>query len=314
MSSAGELVPGSLWGLWDFMIKFDVRRLIVRMAHLVQFEKELRGHMPPEEQPNEPQMAALGLPMWTSSDPGAFTTDSGRKVIDGHIGPMRDELKPLGLSASQLKIQHIWNHADRWTRRQLADGFAALRWTIEQELNDKFFLYLNAAEAKLFDEEFPFGATVADAFPSATMDIAEAAKCLALSRNNAVIYHLMMAAEFGLRALAEDRQVEIVRQTGKVIPLEFSQWGQIIGELQKKIDDIQKWSPSSARAEAQQFYSDAILSVRSFNDGYRTHIAHGRSRRYQDDETVALVGHVRRFLTKLAEKISETKTMPLVWS
>jgi hypothetical protein len=52
------------------MIKFDVRRLIVGMAHLEQFEKELRGHMPAEERPTEPQMAALGFPMWASNDAG----------------------------------------------------------------------------------------------------------------------------------------------------------------------------------------------------------------------------------------------------
>jgi hypothetical protein len=101
MSSAGGLAPGDLWRLWDFMIKFDVRLLIVRMAHLEQFEKELRGHMPAEERPAEPQMAAVGLPMWTSNDPSAFTTKQGRTVIWGYIGPLRDELAPLDLSAGR---------------------------------------------------------------------------------------------------------------------------------------------------------------------------------------------------------------------
>jgi hypothetical protein len=145
------------------------------------------------------------------------------------------------------------------------------------------------------------------------MDISEAAKCFALGRNNAVVFHLMMAAEFGLRALANDRQVVTTNPRGNPIPLEFSQWGQILGELQKKVDDIKNWPASASRAEAQQFYSDAMLSARSFNDGYRTHIAHGRSKLYQDDETNALVGHVRRFLGKLSEKISETTFMPAVW-
>jgi hypothetical protein len=85
MSSAGELVSGSLW---DLMIKFDVRLLIVRLNHIEQFEKELRGHMRPEERPMEPQMRAFGEPMWASDSPAAFTTDSGRKWIWATIGPL----------------------------------------------------------------------------------------------------------------------------------------------------------------------------------------------------------------------------------
>ncbi len=189
MSSAGRSPPRGLWGLWVFVIKYDVRLLIVRMAHLERFEKELRGHMPMEEKPLEPQMAASGVPMWTSDAPDAFTTESGRKWIWAHIGPMRDELAPLGLSASQLEIQYIWNHADRWTRKQLAAGFAALRWTIEQELNEKFFVFLDKGGAELFECDAPFGSKVAAAFPSANRELKEAAQCIALDKGTASVFY-----------------------------------------------------------------------------------------------------------------------------
>lgn len=305
--------PGRLWSLWEIMIKFDVRLLVVRLNHLERFEKELRGHMPLEDRPSEPQMKALGHPMWTSDHPDAFATAAGRNVIWAHLGPMIDEMKPLGFVAAPLEIQHIWNHADRWTRQQLADGFATLRWKVEQELNQKFFLFLDESEAQLFDEKLPFGESAAKAFPSAEMDISEATKCLALGRYNAVIYHLMMAAEFGLRALAADRRVVVTNRNGNNMPLEFAQWGEILGELQKEIAKIKNWPASHARAEAQQFYNDAMLSAQSFNDGYRTHMAHGRSKLRENDETLALYGHVRRFLMKLSEKITETTTMPEIW-
>ncbi len=153
-----------LWSLWDLMIKFDVRTLIVRLHHIERFEKELRGHMRPEEKPMEPQLKAFGEPMWTGDNPEAFTTTSGRTWIWATIGPLIDELKPLGLAACQLEIQHIWNHADRWTRAQLADGFKGLRWKIQEELNEKFFLFLDKQEAELFDCEAPFGTRMAQAF------------------------------------------------------------------------------------------------------------------------------------------------------
>jgi hypothetical protein len=57
-----------------------------------------------------------------------------------------------------------------------------------------------------------FGAAVFDAFPSARMDIREAGNCWLFGRNNAVVYHLMCAAEFGLRALAADRHIELAQK------------------------------------------------------------------------------------------------------
>jgi hypothetical protein len=137
---------------------------------------------------------------------------------------------------------------------------------------------------------------------------------LGIGRNNAVVYHLMSAAEFGLRALAADRRVEIKNRNANLILLEYAQWGEILGELQKKIADIKNWPKTHAKLEAQQFYADAVASANNFNDGWRTHISHGRSKEYQDDETFALIGHVKRFMMKLSEKISETEFTDEIWS
>jgi len=161
-----------------------------------------------------------------------------------------------------------------------------------------------------------FSMTAQKAFPSAGMDIVEAGRCLALRRNNAAIYHLMQVAEVGLRTLAWDRRVAVLRHKGKtIVPLDYAQWGEILGELEKKKALINTWKRGKAlREEAIQYYSSVIFEVASFNEIYRKHISHARGKLYEDDTAVSCWGHVYRFMDKLAERMSEEKRNKLVWS
>lgn len=115
------------------------------------------------------------------------------------------------------------------------------------------------------------GATIA--FPSAYMDMVEAGRCLALNRNNAAIYHLMQVAEIGLRTLAWDRRVTIKRGKHRdTVPLDYAQWGEMIGDLEKKKLLIHQWNRAkSLRDEAFRYYSRAIFEIDSFNEIFRKH-------------------------------------------
>lgn len=287
-----------LWSLWDLMIKFDVRLLIVRMYHLEQFEKELRGHMLPEEMPTEPQMTALGAPMWISDSPAAFTTNSGRKWIWATIGPLMDEIKPLGLTACQLEIQHIWNHADRWTRMQLADGFAALRWKIQQELNEKFFLFLERGDASLFESAEPFGSDVAKSFPSANHELKESAQCIALGKGTASVFHCMRAVASGIRAMADD--------VGKTFDVQ--QWNVILNEIESEISKMRKNGIPGLSKELKdaklEFMSRAATQIGYFKDGWRNYVSHNK-RPYDVNEARGIHEHVGAFMIILSEHLSE---------
>jgi hypothetical protein len=153
------------------------------------------------------------------------------------------------------------------------------------------------------------------AFPSAYMDIVEAGRCLALGRNNAAIYHLMQVAEIGLRALARDRRVTIERGKKRtIVPLDYAQWGQIIGQLGEKIELINHWKRTkSLREEALRFYRSALFEITSFNEIFRKHISHARGTLYSAETALSCWGHVHRFMGTLAERISEAGKTDLVW-
>jgi hypothetical protein len=176
--------------------------------------------------------------------------------------------------------------------------------------------YTNALAAGMKKPTPLFSERATKAFPSAYMDIVEAGRCLALNRNNAAIYHLMQVAEVGLRALALDRRVTVTRGKKNVmVPLDYAQWGEMIGQIQKKKELINQWPRSKAlKEEAIRYYTRAILEVDSFNEIFRKHISHARGELYESDIAISCWSHVYRFMNMLAERMSENHRMPEVWN
>ncbi|MCA1453231.1 hypothetical protein I6F35_08380 [Bradyrhizobium sp. BRP22] len=280
------------------MIKFDVRLLIVRLSHIERFEKELCGHLRPEERPLEPQMKSLGEPLWANDSSAALTTEAGRKWIWATIGPLMDELKPLGLTACQLEIQHIWNHADRWTRLQLADGFAALRWKVAAELNEKFFLFLDKQDAELFEREEPFGSQMAGAFPSANQELKDAAQCISLGKGTAAVFHAMRAVEIGIRVVA--------REVGK--SFDVQQWNDILNQIESVLGEWRRNGiPGLLKPDKDaklEYLSRAAAEIGYFKDGWRNYVSHNK-RPYDTLEAKSIYEHVGSFMKILSEHLSE---------
>jgi hypothetical protein len=282
------LEPGRLWSRWDIMIKFDVRLLITRMSHLERLENELLGHT---RRPAHP----LGMQMLESDSPDAIFTDCGRKWVWTYLEPLQDELKPLNLVAAQLEIQNIWNHAHEWSGRRMAEGMKTLRWTIEEQLRDLFFLYLDAKEAELFDNKSPLGDDVLIAFPSTSEESREAAQCFALGRHTACVFHCMRVLETGLHIMAADVGVNF----------DIQNWQNVIDQIESKVKNLGKTLPrGSAKTERMKFLSEASKEFTYFKDGWRNHVAHNRSS-HDANQAASMLNHIKAFMGSLAKWLKE---------
>jgi len=177
-------------------------------------------------------------------------------------------------------------------------------------IHDNALLSVTKPPPPLFSER------AVKAFPSAYMDIVEAGRCLALNRNNAAIYHLMQVAEIGLRTLAWDRGITVTRGKKQAeVPLDYAQWGEMIGQIQKKKELIHQWPRSkSVKEEAYRYYTRAVFEVDSFNEVFQKHISHARGEVYEPDVAISCWGHVYRFMDMLAEHMSETSRTSNVWN
>ncbi|MBI3895486.1 MAG: hypothetical protein HY313_06105 [Acidobacteria bacterium] len=183
--------------------------------------------------------------------------------------------------------------------------------TLITELKERKFLFVESSLIGYVDNQAPFGQQVYDAFPSARFDITEAGNSITCRLNSAAGFHLVRAAEVGLWELGKDRRIPLAR-AGKI---EFAEWGHIIGELENEIKAIQQWPNSYVKEDAHKFYNSALVEIRSFNDGWRRHLAHVRKTQQplRDDEALALLGHIERFLKIIATKISEGNYTPTIW-
>ena len=191
----------------------------------------------------------------------------------------------------------------------------AFRESVLRSLKKRFFVQILPDRSEYLDQDHLFGENVSVAFPSAERDIKEAGNCLAAECNTAAVFHLMRAAEFAMRALARDRNVEF-----KDKPIEEKEWGQILTNLESKVsklrsDDRKLWKGSDQARESQmRFYAEVVQELRGFNDAWRRHLSHAdTSAFYERDIAVGVLKHVNNFMQKLAVKISESTVTPEYW-
>jgi hypothetical protein len=279
------------------MIQFDVRLLVLRMRHIEQVEEELLAGKPTGNDDNTPVGLLMApLRQWTpSNSPDELLTKNGAlRLWSAYLSPLQNELKPLDLKISQNEIQHMWNHSHLWTAKEMAVRLKEFRLKLTNELNDRFFVYLTPDEALYFREVQPFGAEVATSFPSAEIEIAEAAKCFATGRNTASVFHCMRVLETGLRLMASDLDVIFDVQS----------WGPVIGEIEAKIKTLDKLPRGVDKSERLQQLSEAAKEFTYFKDAWRNHVSHNRTT-YDADQAKSVLNHVKDFMATLSRWLKE---------
>jgi hypothetical protein len=170
----------------------------------------------------------------------------------------------------------------------------ALKETVYAELQTMLFFQLGDDLRKYFEPPNLFGDKVALKFPSASLDIEEAGKCLALARPTASVFHLMRVMEVGLRAI------------GKELGIDYApSWDAYIGGIQKNInakhdDKSDEWKT------AEPFYKEMLGNLMTIKIAWRNPTMH-IARNYTPDEAEDVLRAVRGFMQRLSEKFSQAE-------
>jgi hypothetical protein len=144
--------------------------------------------------------------------------------------------------------------------------------------------------------------TVSAAFPLAMPDLALAGNCYATDNCTACVFHLMRAAEWGLRAL-----VHAVGVTTPKIALEFQQWQNLIEQVESTVTNahVERW-PQPAKSNAQAFFSRVIADGYAFKDDIRNVTMHTRTGgTYDTRGALSAMNRVMEFFSRLATKVDE---------
>jgi hypothetical protein len=288
--------PGRLWSLWDLMNQFKAWPLVWATAKFVVYQRTFIGPavLPLTHETVLNFLTALGKAERAFRASGIKDGANRMKAISTHItGTSLHVAAALGAEARHARTE------------------------IGNQLRKRKFLRIEETRAEFLDKDDLFGEAVSANFQSAARDIREAGNCLAAECGTASVFHLMRAAEFGLRALAKDRRVQFADK-----PLEHKEWGQILPNLEGKVREWKdgtipgsRWADPFVREKQIQFYHEVIQELRSFNEAWRSHVSHADALAFYDsDQATGVMTHVRTFMNKLATKISETSTTPEIWT
>lgn len=127
-------------------------------------------------------------------------------------------------------------------------------------------------------------------FPSASYDIAEAGKCIALGRWTAVVMHSMRVLDVGLTALARQYGLEADRN-----------WNQTLNQIEAKTREVAKRTHGD---EGEQWAAEAATHLRFVKNAWRNHAMHPKEK-YDEERAVAIFEHSADFMKHLAKKLSE---------
>ncbi len=264
--------------LWEIMQKAQVASLI----------KELRD---------------LWITSAMSEVKDARYRDAQLQLTEKHLNGLAAQCIELELPMSSLHIQDtleaIHNAMDPQVSTRLGTVERAcmvLSNNIEKELSLKTFLVVSPERTKFYSETpNPFGASVADSFPSTSYDAFEASRCYALGRNTACVFHLMRVLEIGLRTFANRFNV----------PSDHTNWHNIIEGIERAVRNMAN-DPNRPTdwKDQQEFFSQAASNFMFVKDAWRNYTAHARGK-YTDEEAETILINVRAFAQKLASRLHE---------
>jgi hypothetical protein len=313
-----------LVSLWDIVNVFDCVGLQIVLKRM----QLARGLLDPDD-----KKSAAALEEWVRENsrqrgeavPGELIENLAemreiegdlRKPAEESIEKLREFCEAVGFANALPVIRFAGYHLrEDPTAGELRSELRHLEETVFLELAKRKFLHIEADRAWLLEQDDLFGPAVTASFPSASRDIREAGNCLAAECTTAAVFHLMRAAEFALRSLAKDRDVSF-----KDRPLDEKEWGQILMALEKRLSDLRSsdrkcWPVAEARDAQIRFYNEVVQELRGFNDAWRRHISHADTLAfYARDEALGVLKHVRAFLQKISERISETSVTEQYWT
>jgi hypothetical protein len=226
-----------------------------------------------------------------------FDKDHGRQIVE-EVGKLA---KALGLKTTKNRLSHFtvalrFNLSEADYRTEIR----VLRDALKDDLVECHFYHYPRSKLDVLMKFLSAWNGIAEAFPLVKLEALAATDCYALGHNTACVFHIMRVAEYGLRALARERKIQLPRKK----PVDWGTWQELLRELTKEATKIgETASPGSAKDNALSFYSGAISDLNAFKDEYRNQVMHVR-KEYDEHQALRSLVKVHAFMERVSEKMS----------
>jgi hypothetical protein len=283
------LTPHRLFSLWD-MIPFLPLEFYQSKFHLEQIIRDF------------------------SNSTDDTITEHDRLAVLNSLKPIKKQCETCELQHTLDSIEHIesnWDFSENYysphALAALLEGMLAI---MRKELQKRTFAFIPEINARYFERDDLFGEQFhKNTSPEINVEIKSAGNCLAADLNSAAVFHLIRAAERGMRRLASRLKVSVKRD-GKTIKISGATWGELIIEIRKTIDSERKKSPADRKikgrlrdfellADQSEILADHLNLLKDDrNDVMHTH------NDFKASEALSVFERVRDFMQKLAKIIS----------
>jgi hypothetical protein len=267
-----------IWSLWDMLRKYSA---IFGWLMTQLYDFELMFYHPILDSQDAEKAKTECIPNDQSKDLAQTLGYVRQMATDLAL----DAVLPLvGRIEGKQKTSYLISDA----HRDLVD----LRSRIDDQLKERWFLYVPPAFQDYYHKPQLFGDGVESSFPSAIDDIEDAGKCLAVGQGTACVMHLMRVMEVGLKALANSLKIPYAPS-----------WESYLNQIQSKIATKHKTKGVKWKRD-EKFYRDVSGDLISVKQAWRNPTMH-IDRRYSKEEAEEIFKAVKTFISKIASKMDE---------
>jgi hypothetical protein len=273
-----------LWSLWD-MLELPVGKFLNVHERLVAIGQTIILHDGPKSLSF--QEAVFQSVVKDADDFCTLCADMYLTVTHGAAQALCDELRRVG-PPNALGIRTL--NAVDFVRLQPA--FSVLSGCLKHESISKVAILIAPSKAHLYASAGSmWGDEISERFRSTLYDITEAAKCLALDRSTAAVFHLMHVVEVGLRAVHACLGLQ---------PPDNPSWGiwlkQIRDERVRRGD--RTWSEND-------YFQDVYSSLDAIKDAHRDPTMHVQTI-HTEEEAILIFEHTKGLMKKIASRMDES--------
>jgi hypothetical protein len=285
--------PNRLVSLWDIVNEFNAYDICLRVGNLSTFEAifsdaKITGR-PYDLKQCGAFLSQIAYASRACEGMGLIDEVQQFNRIQEHLFPA-DDANTLPPDASALAVEA------KHTREILTYGMQKLK-----------FVYIEPGKIPFVNNEALLGGGVRNFFTEAAEDIRAAGNCLAVDCSTAAVFHLMRAAEFGLRRIARKLRVRLTH-SGSRQPLEFADWEKVITGVKNSISKARTIPPGPKRQARLETYSDLADNCTYMKDIWRNNVSHAR-KGYNSAEATGVMERVRDFMDSGRRVLEKKRTI-----
>lgn len=170
---------------------------------------------------------------------------------------------------------------------------------VRDELAKRELFFVPSDRAHFYNEPLSGWGELEKAFPSAVFDAEEAAKCLALDRGTACVFHCMRILQIGMASMARAMNASITNP-------EDQNWSRVIESINARLREVQ---PGYAKAsemseDDRRFFAQPALQFMYFKDAFRNYVMH-RPMKFDAKGAESVFNHTRETMALLATRLTE---------